>query len=46
MCVSELSVRRSLRIAAVLMVTCTAAVLYAQVDTASIVGTVKDSAAP
>ena len=43
MCVSELSVRRSLRIAAVLMVTCTAAVLYAQVDTASIVGTVKDS---
>ena len=43
MWVSELSVRRSLRIAAVLMVTFTSAVLYAQVDTASIVGTVKDS---
>ncbi len=40
---SELSLGRSLRIGAVLMVTFTSAVLYAQVDTASIVGTVKDS---
>ena len=43
MWVSEISVGRSLRIAALLMVTFTSAVLYAQVDTASIVGTVKDS---
>jgi hypothetical protein len=43
MWVSELSVGRSLRIAAVLMVTFASAVLYAQVDTASIIGTVKDS---
>ena len=40
---SDLSLGRSCRMGAVLMMTFTSAVLYAQVDTASIMGTVKDS---
>ena len=40
---SDLTLGRSCRMSAVLMVTFTSALLYAQVDTASVVGTVKDS---